>query len=48
MLQIRPSSKFRRDGFNVHSDVSVGLAQAALGGKISVETVHGDTTISVG
>lgn len=38
---------FRRDGADVVSEVTVGLAQAALGAEIEVETLEGKTPLKV-
>jgi curved DNA-binding protein len=38
---------FRREGRDLICDVSVGIARAALGGRVDVETLDGKTTINV-
>jgi len=31
-VRVRPSRDFRREGADIHSDVAISMAQAALGG----------------
>jgi DnaJ-class molecular chaperone len=38
---------FRRDGRDLSCDVSIGIARAALGGKVDVETLDGKATITI-
>jgi DnaJ homolog subfamily A member 3 len=47
-VRVEQSSQFRVDGANVYSDVTVTLAQAVLGGKVTVPGVQEDTlTVSI-
>lgn len=41
VLSVRPHETFRRDGADIHSDVAVSYAQAALGATISVPVLGG-------
>ena len=43
----RTSRIFRRQGADVHSDVEISLAQAALGGTIRIKGVHDETELTV-
>jgi len=47
VLHAKPHRFFRRRGDDILLDVSINLAQAALGAKISVPTVDGDESVSV-
>ncbi|XP_054165473.1 protein tumorous imaginal discs, mitochondrial-like [Oppia nitens] len=38
---------FRRDGYDVHTDASVSLAQSVLGGNIKIEGVHSDINLDI-
>lgn len=42
-VHIRPDPRFRRDGMDIHSDVSLSCVDAALGARVSVPTVDGET-----
>ncbi|NTU98416.1 molecular chaperone DnaJ [Candidatus Falkowbacteria bacterium] len=46
-VRITPLKGFTRDGENIHSDVEIGMVQAALGTKIEVETVDGKVTLKI-
>jgi molecular chaperone DnaJ len=46
-LQVQPDERFQRSGDDVHTSVHVGMAQAALGTKVAVETMEESTDISV-
>ncbi|VDN09175.1 unnamed protein product [Dibothriocephalus latus] len=39
-VRVESSRLFRRDGADIHSDITVSLAQAALGGKIRVPGIY--------
>ncbi len=47
VVTVLPDPRFRREGLDVVSDVTVGLATAALGGVVSVPTLEGETTIQL-
>ena len=36
-----PDARFERDGDNLHTTLTIGLAQAALGTEVEVETMEG-------
>lgn len=40
-INVRNSSKFRRDGFNIHSDLILSIPDAVLGTRCKVQTIHG-------
>ena len=44
-VRVAPHPRFRREGHDVVSEVTVGIAQAALGAEIEVETLDGRTTV---
>ncbi len=46
-LQVEPSKKFVRSGYDIHSEANVPLVQAVLGGTISVPTIYGEETIKI-
>ena len=46
-IAVLPHSVFRRDGQDVVSDLRVGMAVAALGGEVEVETLDGKQTVRV-
>jgi len=46
-IMVRPSNKFTRVEHNILSDYRVGMADAALGTEIPVETVDGKVTLKV-
>jgi molecular chaperone DnaJ len=47
ILRVKPHRFFRRREDDILLDVSINVAQAALGAKITVPTVDGDETVSV-
>ncbi|HEX7130064.1 MAG TPA: molecular chaperone DnaJ [Rhodanobacteraceae bacterium] len=46
-VHVREHEIFQRDGDDLHCEVPIRLAQAALGAQIEVPTLNGGTTISV-
>ncbi|WP_273725854.1 DnaJ C-terminal domain-containing protein [Brucella gallinifaecis] len=46
-IHFKPSARFRLDGRDVHVDLPVDLADAALGGKAEVETLNGRIAVKV-
>lgn len=46
-IRVRPDSAFRREGDDVHAEISVPVTIAALGGKIPVQTVRGRVNLTV-
>ncbi|MSR68629.1 J domain-containing protein [Candidatus Saccharibacteria bacterium] len=46
-VQVRPDSRFERDGNNIISKISIDMVDAALGVDYSVETISGKTTLKI-
>jgi molecular chaperone DnaJ len=46
-VQVRPDPVFRREGNDVHSEVQVPVATAALGGKTPMQTLRGRVSLTV-
>jgi len=46
-VQVQPDPVFRREGNDLYSDVTVGLARAALGGTVPVPTLDGEATVQL-
>lgn len=47
VIEVRPSSKFQREGYDVISDQEISFGRAALGGQIEVETVNGSVKLKI-
>ena len=46
-IKVRPHPEFRREGFDIYSEVPASFYQAALGADIEVNTVDGKVTMKV-
>jgi molecular chaperone DnaJ len=46
-LVVTPDARFERDGDHLHTTLSIGLAQAALGTEVEVETMEGTHAVVV-
>ncbi|XP_062610317.1 protein tumorous imaginal discs, mitochondrial-like isoform X1 [Saccostrea cucullata] len=46
-LQVAKSNQFRRDGADVHSEVSISLSQAVLGGTVRVPGVYEEIHLKI-
>lgn len=46
-VQVQPHPRFRRDGHDVVSELKIGIAQAALGADVEVETLDGTVALHV-
>lgn len=46
-VRVAPHPFFRREGQDIHLDLPVGLAEAVLGGRITVPTVTGAVTMTI-
>ncbi len=46
-VTVRPHDYFRRDGLDVHAELPVSFAEAALGGEIEVPTVGGPVRVQL-
>lgn len=47
IMYVKPHKEFKRDGFNVYSEINITLPQAVLGDTISVATIHGEKELVV-
>ena len=47
LLQVARSRNFRRDGADVHSDVTISLSQAVLGGSVRIPGIYDDILLNV-
>uniref|UniRef100_A0A5K3G2E4 CR-type domain-containing protein n=2 Tax=Mesocestoides corti TaxID=53468 RepID=A0A5K3G2E4_MESCO len=46
-VRVEASQHFRRDGADVHSNVTISLAQAALGGKIRIPGIYEQVVVTI-
>ncbi len=46
-VEVRPHDHFDRDGLDIHLEAPISLAEAVLGGKITVPTITGDVALTV-
>lgn len=46
-IRVQPHKIFKRDGFNVHSEASLSVSQAALGATIEVTTLDGEVDLKI-
>lgn len=46
-VRVAASKNFRREGADVHSDVTISIAQAALGGKIRIPGIYDSVLVTV-
>jgi molecular chaperone DnaJ len=46
-VHVEPHPKFERKGRDIHSKVTVSMADAALGTEVDVATLHGDVNVKV-
>jgi len=44
-FQVKSDRFFRRDGLNIYCSIPLNLAQAALGTKLQVRTIHGSKVV---
>lgn len=47
VVHVKSHKHFKRDGYNIFTDLEISIPQAVLGDEISVETIHGDRTLTV-
>ena len=47
LISVASSSKFRREGYDIVSELKVPMSEAALGGIEEVETVHGKVKLKI-
>jgi molecular chaperone DnaJ len=46
-VSVKPHKLFTRDGYNIHSQVEISFAQAALGSSIVVHTLDGEQAVEI-
>ncbi len=46
-ISVNPDRRFEREGYNIRSMAEISFTQAALGDKISIETVEGDVKLKI-
>jgi DnaJ-class molecular chaperone len=46
-VQIDPHSHFTRDGLDIRIDVPISLAEAVLGAKVNIPTIHGTVAVKI-
>jgi molecular chaperone DnaJ len=46
-VNVRPHEVFTRDGDDLHCELRIGMIAAALGTKLKLQTLHGETEVSV-
>jgi len=46
-IQVEPHPNFTREGLDIHVDIPITLAEAVLGAKITVPTIHGPVSMRV-
>ncbi len=46
-VRVRPDPVYHREGNDIHSDVPVPMATAALGGKTPMRTLHGQVQLAI-
>lgn len=47
IIYVRPDKVFKREGYNLHSEVEISFVQAALGDEIEVETIDGKAKLKI-
>ncbi|MDO8620926.1 MAG: J domain-containing protein [Candidatus Levybacteria bacterium] len=47
VLEVKPSSKFQRQGYDIVSEKEIPISIASLGGEINVETVWGEVKLRI-
>lgn len=47
VLEVKPSSKFQRQGYDIVTDKEIPISIASLGGEINVETVWGEVKLRI-
>lgn len=47
VLEVKPSSKFQRQGYDVVSEKEIPISIASLGGEINIETVWGEVKLRI-
>ncbi|MFH0856476.1 MAG: molecular chaperone DnaJ [bacterium] len=47
IIKVKPSHKFRRDGYDIYTKEYISFKQAALGDKINIETIHDGVKLKI-
>jgi DnaJ-class molecular chaperone len=47
IITVSPSSKFRREGYDIVSEIKISMTEAALGGVEEVETIEGKVKLKI-
>ncbi len=47
VVNVKPHSIFKRDGYNLYCDVPISYAEAALGAELSIPTLEGDVKYTI-
>ncbi|MEA3450181.1 MAG: molecular chaperone DnaJ [Patescibacteria group bacterium] len=47
LINVRPDSRFERDGADIRTYLEMGFTQAILGDKLEIETVHGPVKLKI-
>ena len=47
VIYVKPHKEFKRDGFNVYSELSISIPQAVLGDTVVVNTIHGEKELAI-
>ncbi len=46
-FRVEKSNYFRREGADIHTDASISIAQAVLGGAVHVQGIYEDLTVDI-
>jgi len=46
-IKVASSKKFKREGYNIFSELKISISEASLGTKKDVETVHGSVSLKI-
>jgi molecular chaperone DnaJ len=46
-VSVKPSKTFKREGFDIHTDLEINIIQAVLGDELEIETVHGKEALTI-
>ncbi|WP_268913154.1 molecular chaperone DnaJ [Lentilactobacillus sp. SPB1-3] len=47
VFKVKPSKIYQRDGATIYMNQDITFSKAALGGKVKVQTVHGDVDLTI-
>ncbi len=46
-IRVNPNQDFRREGYDIYTDLKINIKQAILGDKIEVNTIHGPISLKI-